>query len=129
MSKFRKPGKGASSARAGRIGSFAEVKNLLSEPQQIQLREYFALKRPVEQSDEVLVAMLKGEELLNRKGFDYNEIYTLIWLAGVKELPKALDVVLGRMQKEHHVTKDDDGFSVKFVGRQRVETDLPPKAD
>jgi len=73
--------------------------------------------------------MYKGEELLGRKGFQYNEIYTLMWLAGVKDLPKALDQVLRTMMAEQLITKEEAGFVVKFVGRQFIDTKLPTLKD
>jgi hypothetical protein len=115
----------ASSARPGRIGSFEEVKGLLTEAQEIELRQFFASKAPTEQIHQVLVAIVKGEELLGRRGFAYNEIYTLMWLGGVKDLPKAIDVVLLRLIQEQMVVREEGGFSAKFVGRNFVEQELP----
>lgn len=115
----------ASSARPGRIGSFEEVRGLLTEAQEIELRGFFAAKAPSEQTHQVIVAIVKGEELLGRKGFSYNEIYTLMWLGGVKDLPKAVDVVLGKLLQEQMVVRDETGFSAKFIGRNFVEQDLP----
>lgn len=116
---------GKSGGRAGRIGSYEPVSGLLSEEQEIELRSFMSEKSPSEQADRVLVAMVKGEQLLGRKALGYNEIYTLMWLAGVKDLPKALDVVLGNMVQHQYVVRDGSGFTVKFVGRNRVESDLP----
>lgn len=115
----------ASSARPGRIGSFEEVRGLLTEPQEIDLRSFFAAKAPSEQTHQVIVAIVKGEELLGRKGFSYNEIYTLMWLGGVKDLPKAVDVVLGKLMQEQMVVRDEAGFAAKFIGRNFVEQELP----
>ena len=119
----------SSGARAGRIGSFEEIHGMLSEAQEIELRAFMEEKAPAEQPDQVLVAMVKGEQLLNRKGFSFNEIYTLIWLSGVKDLPKALDVVLQRLIKDQMVVRETDGYAAKFVGRNRVERDLPRPTD
>lgn len=115
----------ASAARAGRIGSFEEVKGLLTEEQEIELRKFFAEKQPAEQSHQVLVAIVKGEQLIGRRGLSYNEIYTLMWLGGIKDLPKAVDVVLQRLMQEQMVVREDTGFAAKFVGRNFVEQDLP----
>jgi hypothetical protein len=120
-------GKG-SSGRPGRIGSFEEVRGLLTEDQEIELRAFFAEKRPREQPHQVLVALVKGEQLLERRGFSYNEIYTLMWLAGAKPLPKALDVTLSRMAQEQFVVREGAGFAAKFIGRDFVERELPPQA-
>jgi hypothetical protein len=117
-----------SASRPGRIGSFEEVRGLLTEEQEIELRSFMAEKAPSEQADQVLVAMVKGEQLLGRRGFGFNEIYTLVWLSGVKDLPKALDVVLLRLAQEQKVVREPGGFAVKFVGRNRVERDLPRSA-
>ena len=116
---------GASSARPGRIGSFEEVRGLLTEPQEIELREFFTAKSPTEQAHQVLVAVVKGEELLGRRGFSYNEIYTLMWLGGVKDLPKAIDVVLSRLVQDQMIVREDNGFAAKFVGRNFVGQELP----
>lgn len=116
---------GASSGRPGRLGSFEEVKGLLTEAQEIELREFFATKSPNEQAHQVLVAVVKGEELLGRRGFGYNEIYTLMWLGGVKDLPKAIDVVLLRMIQEQMVVREENGFAAKFIGRNFVNQELP----
>lgn len=119
---------GASSGRPGRIGSFEEVKGLLTEPQEIELRQFFTTKSPAEQAHQVLVAIVKGEELLGRRGFNYNEIYTLMWLGGVKDLPKAIDVVLLRLVQDQMVVRDENGFAAKFVGRNFVDQELPKDA-
>lgn len=117
-----------SSARPGRIGSFEEVRGLLTEPQEIDLRSFFAAKAPNDQTHQVIVAIVKGEELLGRKGFSYNEIYTLMWLGGVKDLPKAVDVVLGKLMQEQMVVREDTGFAAKFIGRNFVDQELPKAA-
>ena len=122
-----KPGK--STARPGRLGSFEEVRGLLTEAQEIELRAFMHDKAPKEQPDQVLVAVVKGEQLLGRKGLAYNEIYTLMWLAGVKDLPKALDVVLLRLVQDQMVVRDGPGFAAKFIGRNRVDNDLPRGED
>jgi hypothetical protein len=118
-----KPGK--SGARVGRLGSYEPVPQLLTDEQQMALMTFMSEKAPVDQADRALVAMVKGEELLGRRGFVYNEIYTLMWLGGVKDLPKALDVVLGKMIQDQWVIREGAGFAVKFIGRNRVENELP----
>lgn len=119
----------ASGARPGRIGSFEEVKGLLTEAQEKELRAYFGEKKPLEQGHKVLTAIVKGEQILNRKGFNYHEIYTLLWLAGVKPLPKAIDVVLLRLIQDQHVLREESGFTAKFLGREFVEQELPMRGD
>jgi hypothetical protein len=114
-----------SSARSGRIGSFEEVRGLLTEPQEIELRAFFSEKAPAEQPHQTIVAIVKGEQLLGRRGFSYNEIYTLMWLGGVRDLPKALDVVLLRLMQDQMVVREEGGFAAKFVGRNFVEQELP----
>ena len=113
--------KGGSSGRPGRIGSFEPVNLGFSEQQERELREFFEQKKPTEQVDQVACAMYKGEDLLQRKAFSFNEIYTIMKLAGVKPLPKAIDVVLGRMISDNWAVKEGSGFSTKFVGRDHVE--------
>jgi hypothetical protein len=120
--KTRSRSAGGSAGRPGRIGSFEEVRGLLAEPQEKELRTFFADKTPTEQGHQVLVAMVKGEELLGRRGFSYNEIYTLMRLGGVKPLPKAIDVVLSRMAQDQLVTREAGGFAAKFLGRELVES-------
>jgi hypothetical protein len=122
-------GTGDSSNRPGRIGSFDVVKHLLTEPQEMELRAFFAEKAPIEQGDQIIVALYKGEQLLNRKDLSYNEIYTLMWLGGIKELPKALDVALARLADDQKVIREKNAFSTKFVGRQYVEESLPRKTE
>lgn len=114
-----------STGRAGRLGSYEPVPQMLSDDQQMDLMKFFTEKAPSDQSDRVLTAMVKGEELLGRRGFVYNEIYTLMWLAGVKDLPKALDVVLNKMIQDQWIVREGQGFAAKFIGRNRVENDLP----
>jgi hypothetical protein len=82
-------------------------------------------KAPVDQEDQILVAVHKGEQLLGRQGFSYNEIYTLLWRAGVEPLPKAIDVVIQRMVQDQKVDKGDAGYFMKFLGQSRVENELP----
>jgi hypothetical protein len=118
----------ASSGRAGRIGSFEEVRGLLTEEQEIELRKFYAEKNPTEQPHQVLVGIVKGEQLLGRRGLGYNEIYTLMWLGGVKDLPKALDVVILKLIQDQMVVREDAGFVAKFIGRNFVDQDLPRAA-
>lgn len=115
----------SSTARHGRIGSFEPQRDLLTEDQQIALRQFVEMKRPSEQSDQVLVAMHRGEELLGRQGFSYNEIYTLMWRAGVDPLPKALDVVIQKLMQEQRIERGENGYFLKFLGRSRVDKELP----
>lgn len=127
--KRAKPGRspGGSSGRPGRIGSFEPVKLGMSESDERALRDFIKEKAPVEQGHQVAVAMMKGEELLGRQGLEYNEIYTLMHLGGIKPLPKALDVVLGKLAGENWVTREGKSFSMKFVGRDFVTENLPPQ--
>jgi len=120
--------KGGSSGRVGRLGSFEPVKLGLTEEQERALRAFMAEKKAVEQPDQIAVAMFKGAELLGRTAFGYNEIYTLLKDSGVRDLPKALDVVLSRMIDSAWVVKDGQQFSLKFIGRDHVEQRLPPSA-
>jgi hypothetical protein len=117
-----------SAGRPGRIGTFEEAKGFLSESQERELRAFFAEKAPSEQGHRVLTAIVKGEQLLERKGFNYNEIYTLLRLGGIKPLPKALDVVLTRLMQDQFIVREGKGFGAKFLGREFVEDQLPPKA-
>jgi hypothetical protein len=114
-----------SGERAGRLGSYEPVPQMLTDDQQMELMSFFSEKAPSDQSERVLTAMVKGEQLLARRAFIYNEIYTLMWLAGVKDLPKALDVVLGKMIQDQCIVRDGNGFTVKFIGRNRIDNDLP----
>lgn len=118
---------GKSGARAGRLGSYEPVPQMLTDEQQMALMDFMAEKSPTDQADRVLVAMVKGEELLGRRGFIYNEIYTLMWLGGIKDLPKALDVVLGNMIQDQWIVREGGSFAVKFIGRNRVENELPKR--
>jgi hypothetical protein len=120
--------KGKSGDRAGRLGSFEMVDGLLSESEEIALRDYFLSKAPQDQTDKVLVAINKGEELLARKGFTYNEIYMLMWLGGIKDLPKALDVLLLRLLQDQMIVRENGGFAMKFIGRNYVDNNLPKQA-
>jgi hypothetical protein len=113
----------ASAARPGRLGSFEPVDLGLGETKERELRSFMEAKAPSEQVEQVATAMYKGEQLLDRKGFTYNEIYTLLRLSGSK-LPKALDVVLGRMLESQWTIREGQLFSLKFVGRDHVEQNL-----
>lgn len=122
-------GGGDSSNRPGRIGSFEVVKNLLTEPQEMELRAFYVEKAPADQGDQILVGLYKGEQLLGRKDLTYNEIYTLMWLGGIKDLPKALDLALARLGDDQKIIREKNAFSMKFVGRQYVEDTLPRKSE
>jgi hypothetical protein len=116
---------GGSSGRAGRIGSFEPVAFGLSEDQERELHDFYGSKNPKSQPDKVACAMYKAEQVLGRKGLSYNEIYTALRLSGEKELPKALDVLLARMIDENLVSREQDGFALKFLARDYVEQKLP----
>ena len=126
--KARGTGAKSSVGRAGRLGSFEPIRDLLSEDQHKQLHSYMVQKAPADQEDEILVAVHKGEQLLSRQGFSYNEVYTLLWRAGVDPLPKAVDVVIQRLIQNQKMDKGDAGYFVKFLGQSRVEKELPPSS-
>lgn len=116
---------GGSRGRPGRIGSFEPVDLGLSEKHERELRAFMEAKSPAEQAEQVAVALRKGEQILGRKAFAYNEIYTLLHLSGIRNLPKALDVILGRMMDNQWVVREGQGlFALKFVGRDHVEHKL-----
>ena len=77
----------------------------------------------------MLVAAHKGEQLLGRQGFTYNELYTLLWRAGVDPLPKAIDVVVQRLIQDQKMDKGEGGYFMKFLGQSRVEKELPSSKD
>lgn len=114
-----------SSGRTGRIGSFEPIAFGLSEQQERELHEFYGSKNPKSQSDKVACAMYKAEQILNRKGLNYNEIYTAMRLSGERELPKALDVLIARMIDENWISREQDGFALKFLARDYVEQKLP----
>jgi hypothetical protein len=116
-----KAGASPSSARSGRIGSFEPVDLGLTEDQERQLRNFMETKQPKDHIPQVAVSLYQGEKILGRKSFNYNEIYTLMRLSGIKDLPKALDVTIKRMIDDSFVIKDGLGFALKFVGRDFVE--------
>lgn len=124
-----KSGKSTSGARSGRLGSFTPDQGLLSEEQQRAIREFRISKAPTDQHDEALVALYQGEKLLSRKGFSFNEIYTLMWRAGTSPLPKALDEVMRQLALQQLVERGDEGYFMKFIGQERVENDLPRKKE
>lgn len=119
---------GGSQGRAGRLGSFEPVEMGLDESQERELRSFMQTKNPTEQPEQVAVALYKGEQLTGRKGFGYNEIYSLLRLAGIRDLPKALDVIMGKMVDIQWVVRDGPQmFALKFVGRDHVEHKLGSK--
>jgi hypothetical protein len=124
-----KPGKSAAAARAGRLGSFNPENDLLNEEQQRAIRDFRVSKAPTDHPDEVLVALHQGEQLLTRQGFNFNQIYTLMWRAGTSPLPKALDEVLRVLMQQQLVERNDAGYFLKFLGRERVEKELPRKKE
>jgi len=115
----------SSAGRAGRIGSFDPIRDLLDEEQHKAIHAFMQTKAPLDQEDQVLVAAHKGEQLLQRQGFSYNELYTLLWRAGVDPLPKAIDVVIQRLIQDQKMDKGENGYFVKFLGHSRVEKELP----
>lgn len=119
---------GESSGRTGRIGSFEKVEFGLSEDQERAIFDFYSTRRPIEQGQQVAVAMYIGSKVLNRPSFDYNEIYTLLHLGGERELPKALDVVIGRLLKDNWVARDGRAFTLKFQARDFVEKLSPSPA-
>lgn len=119
---------GGSQGRAGRLGSFEPVEMSLDESQERELRSFMQAKNPTDHAEQVAVALYKGEQLTGRKGFGYNEIYSLLRLAGIRNLPKALDVLIGKMVDMQWVVKDGPQmFALKFVGRDHVENKLGGK--
>jgi hypothetical protein len=71
-------GKTSSAGRPGRLGSFEPIRDLLTDAQHKEIYAYMRQKAPVDQEDQILVAVHKGEQLLAKQGFSYNEIYTLL---------------------------------------------------
>jgi hypothetical protein len=112
---------GDSSGRTGRIGSFEKVDFAISEDQERAIHEFYMARRPAEQRQQVAIAMYIGAKVICRPAFEYNEIYTLLHLGGERELPKALDVVIGQLSKENWVVKEGRGFALKFLARDYVE--------
>lgn len=123
--KMRSAGAKSSVGRPGRLGSFDPIRELLTEDQHKQLHAYVQQKAPTDQEDQVLVVTHKGEQLLGRQGFTYNEIYTLLWRAGVDPMPKAIDVVIQRLMQDQKMDRGDNGYFMKFIGQSRVDKDLP----
>ncbi|NVN84984.1 MAG: hypothetical protein HXX15_02750 [Rhodopseudomonas sp.] len=124
----RASGAKPSTGRPGRIGSFDPIRDLLDEDQHKAIHAFMREKAPLDQEDQVLVAAHKGEQLLKRQGFSYNELYTLLWRAGVDPLPKAIDVVIQRLIQDQKMDRGEDGYFVKFLGHSRVEKELPASA-
>lgn len=115
-------GGATSSVRNGRIGGFEPVDLGLAEDAERELRAFYTEKAPQEQALQVAVVLFKAEKLLNRKTFTYNEIYTLLRLAGEKDLPKALDVLFSNLIKDNWAFRDESGqLGLKYLARDEVE--------
>lgn len=123
--KVRSSGAKSSTGRPGRLGSFDPIRDLLNEEQHKEIYAFMQTKAPSDQEDQVLVAAYMGEKLLGRQGFNYNELYTLLWRAGVDPLPKAIDVVIQRLIQDQRMDKGETGYFMKFLGQSRVERELP----
>lgn len=119
----------SSTGRPGRLGSFEPVRDLLTDAQHKEIYAYLRQKAPVDQEDQILCAVHKGEQLLGKQGFSYNEVYTLLWRAGVDPLPKAIDVVVQRLIQDQKMDKGESGYFMKFLGQSRVDSELPSSKD
>jgi hypothetical protein len=110
-----------SSARTGRLGGFEPVKLNLDEAQQRQLYTEYQGKIFSTAGEKAAVAMLIGEQLLDKKVFGYNEVYTIMNLGGEKSMPKALDVLCGDLVRDNWIQREADGsFSLKFLARDHI---------
>ena len=109
-------------------GSYRQLDNVIcfDEQQQIGDPGIHAEQATGGPSDHSIVETVhQGEELRGRQGFGFNELYTLMWRAGVDPLPKALDVVIQRLMQDQRVERGEKGYFLKFLGRARVENELP----
>jgi len=119
---------GRSSGRPGRIGSFEVVDFGLTEANERGLRRFMELAEPKDQGAMVAVAMYASEKIFGKSEFNYNEVYSLLRLSGIKALPKALDVLISRLVEMQWVARDGLNFKLKFIGRDFVEGLLEGKS-
>jgi hypothetical protein len=102
------------------------VEDLLDEKGRMALKEFFVLKRPDSQNDQVAVLTYKLKELTGRPGFNGNEIYTALQIVGART-PGNLMAVLGNMATAGLGRVIERAFHPNFKTDDLVKLDLPKK--
>ena len=113
-------------AASVKTANWTIVEDLLDETGRAALKEFFLLKRPDSQNDQVAVLTYKLKELTGRPGFNGNEIYTALQIVGART-PGNLMAVLGNMATAGLGRVVDRAFHPNFKTDDLVKLDLPKK--
>ena len=108
----------------GRGASYNFVELDLGEPQREELRQFFAEKAPSGQNEAVAVLTVKAAELLNKKTFTVDEVFSLTRLVDIKS-PKDLRAVFKNMRSAGLGRADGAEFTVNYLTEDFVHKDLP----
>ncbi|MEN8860313.1 hypothetical protein [Qipengyuania flava] len=100
------------------------IDNLMTEAQRGALRKFYAEKAPGKQNDQVAVLAHKLSEMLDREGFDGNEIHTAFQAVNEKT-PANLTGVFGNMTGEGLGKVIDKKWTPNFKSSDMVKHDLP----
>lgn len=107
-----------------RAANWKIVGDLMSEDQRNQLKDFYKEKAPGKQNDQVAVLAHKLGEMLNREGFDGNEIHTAFQVVDQKT-PANLSGVFGNMAAEGLGKMVDKKWTPNFKSDDLVKHDLP----
>lgn len=97
---------------------------LLSHDGWNEVKNFYDEKMPSGQNEQVAVFVAKLSKILDRKGFDGNEIHSAFKSLGIKT-PANLMGVLGNMASLGLGHTSDGKFQLDFKGQQLVDIELP----
>lgn len=110
----------------GHAKNWRVIDNLLNEEQRQELREFYSLKVPGSQNEQVAVLAYKLNEILGRESFDGDEIHTAFQAVGQKT-PANLSGVFGNMAGKGLGRIVEKKWTPNFKSGDLVKHDLPAK--
>ena len=111
----------------GKGPSWKMVPDLLNEQDRLDFKEFFGLKAPRTQNEQVAVIAARLKHLTNREAFSGDDIYTAFQIVG-RKTPGNLSAVFANMSNEGLGHVADKKFVMNFKVDDLVNHDLPPKA-
>lgn len=112
---------------ATRYQDFQPIKLGISDQAEIELQEFYKLKQPKGQEEQVATIILKLASLLGRDRLNYDQIYQGFRVVAEAYPPKSLAGVVSNMATKMLIEREADGIRLKIQGVDLVEKELPRK--
>ena len=113
----------------GEAPNYSEVNLGLTDNQCRELRQFYEEKSPSKQNDIVAVVTVKIADLIDKKEFSVDEIFSGVRLIGGVKTPRSIKAVINNMYSLGLAGRTDGKLVVNFATEDHVNLQLPAQTE